>query len=422
MFSFSWLSLIFILLTTPLVYSLEDTSVLPTGVRAVIYKNGSVKDLGYKYSSGYELSGITERFSRKIDAKTLSTVNPEFESMIQLLDKEFPAYDIGSKLYLGELKVEGNPHVFYQAPAIAIGVNDKLTVAIGIPIVKYSLDFNVSHNGVNNVEYLKRALPDSHYDQNGEWVEFSSKLSKAYDELKQSKNIKNALDKIIKDKQYKPLGSRQQSIVGDIQIQSRYLFYNSLDWEVLYKMNLNLPTGPEDDPDDLLDFPLFHRSSIESGVVGKYAFENWSFIQSASYVWQLADKTEKRVPVSATDILPDPERKELLKRDLGDIFRYEVSASYKWSSALSFSAGLQYEWKQEDYYAGSRDYNYSLLSVASGTEAQKIQLASTFNTINAYMEKRFPVPFIVSYLFSDIYSGKNVEKQYLHEFSLTVLF
>lgn len=403
--------------------ALEDITLLPKGVRAFMYRQGQISEIGNKYSSNYQLGSIQYRISQRVDASLIKELNPEFEELVEVLNNEFPGYNLGDKVYLGDLIVEGSPKVNYSAPVIAYGVSDRYMMAIAVPIVKFSVNITARQEGMHNIEEIRNSLPSDYGDYRGQGETFSDRLEDAYTQLRDASSLTSQISKICSEKGLRCLGEYNQDIIGDIQWIHRYLLYKGNHWSLMYRAHVNLPTGPEDDPNNLIDLPLFHRSFVDSALVTQYRIGNWKFHNSFGYVFHKSDQVDKRVPSSASDILPGPERLETLNRKLGDVLKYEFNVAYDFKQKFGFAAGMQKEWKYSDSYSGSfLDRDYSLLSRDTGAELLKLKLAVSYNTINDFLQKKFPVPLSVSYNFSDIVSGKNVERQNLHELSFAVMF
>ena len=417
------LFLLISILSPKLVWALEDITLLPKGVRALMFRQGYMSEIGNKYSSNYQLGSIQYRTSRRIDAKMIKGLNPEFNELVDLVNKEFPGYDLGSKVYLGDLIIEGEPAVDYSAPVFAYGITDRYMMAIAVPIVRYNVNIRARHEGAHNIEQFRNSLPGSYDDFSGNQQVFSERLEEAYNQLRDASNLSRKLSEICASKNLRCLGKYSQDTIGDIQWIHRYLLHKGVHWSLMLRAHLNLPTGPEDDPNNMIDLPLFHRTYLDTALVTQYKIGKWSFHNSFGMVLQKEDRVKKRVPTSENDILPDEDQTEDLRRKVGDTLKYEFNLGYSFREKYAFAIGMQKEWKYRDQYNGSfPDRDYDLLARDSGAELLKLSLATSYNTIQDFLKKRFPIPLSLSYSYSDIVSGKNIERQNLHELSLAVMF
>lgn len=404
-------------------HALEDIALLPKGVRALMYRQGSITEIGNKYSSNYQLGSIQYRMSRRVDAKMIQQINGEFVELVKIMNKEFPDYNLGDKVYLGDLILEGEPSVDFKAPILAYGVTNSYTFAVAVPVVNFKAKISARHEGQHNIEQIKAAMPSNYSSYRGDASSFSARLEDAYRQLQDSANLTAKVADLCADKNLKCLGEEKQSSIGDIQLVNRFLIHEDPKWAWMYRAHINLPTGPEDDPNNLLDLPVFHRTFIDHAVVNRYSLGNFKFHNALGYVMQIPDRVNKRVPESENDILPDEERTENLQRKIGDSIKYEFNSFYQITPDLNLGAGFTKEWKAKDSYRGNyEDRNYSLLARNSSVESLKFQANVAYSTVDRFLRKQFPIPMTLSYSYSDLVSGKNVERQRTHEFNLAVMF
>jgi hypothetical protein len=404
-------------------FALEDISLLPKGVRAFMYRQGFISEIGSKYSSNYQLGSIQYRTSQRIDASMIRNLNPEFDELVQIMNNEFPGYELGSKVYLGDLIIDGSPKINYSAPVVAYGVSDRYMTALVFPIVDYNVHIKARHEGKHNIAEIRDAMPSEYEDYRGQSEEFSDRLEDAYRQLNDASNLSRKLREICESKNLRCLGKYQQHSLGDIQWVNRFLLHKGANWSSMIRAHVNLPTGPKDDPNNMIDLPLFGRTYVDTAFVSQYAIGNWKFHNSFGVVLQKPDRITKRVPKSEDDFLPGPEQEESVKRKVGDTLKYEFNFYYQFNDSFGIASGMQKEWKYRDSYSGSDpEKDYSLMSKDTGAELLRAQLSFSYSTINAFLKKEFAVPLSLSYNFSDIVSGKNVERQSLHELSFVLLF
>ena len=404
-------------------HALEDISLLPKGVRALMYRQGVISEIGNKYSSNYQLGSIQYRMSRRIDAKMIQQINEEFVELVKIMNNEFPDYNLGDKVYLGDLILDGDPRIDFKAPILAYGVTNSYTLAVAVPIVDFQAKISARHTGQYNIEQIKAAMPSTYSSYRGDSYNFSARLEDAYRQLQDSANLTAKVSELCRDKNLKCLGEERESSIGDIQLVNRFLLYEDPKWAFMYRAHINLPTGPEDDPNNLLDLPVFHRTFIDHAFVSRYTYKDFKFHNALAYVMQVPDRVNKRVPESENDILPDEDRTENLQRKIGDSLKYEFNSFYQINPDLSLGAGFTKEWKSKDSYRGSyEDRNYSLLSRNTSVESLKFQGTLSYSTVDRFLRKKFPIPLSLSYSYSDLVSGKNVERQLTHELNLAVMF
>jgi hypothetical protein len=395
--------------------AIEDTSVLPKGIRSVLWKQGLVGSLTDRFGSDSNLYSLDGRLTKSFDANQILNFHPRAPELVSALnDRLLKGYGLGDKIQLGQLEFNGEAELQYMAPVMAYGITEKWTVAVAVPFAKIDADIQVTHGGVNNSKQIHDALSSK--------GNLDAEADSTFKTL-MNLDLRQEFQNYLANKQYKPLVADKDWQLGDVQIISKYKYYESPNWILLNKMVFNLPTGTEDDPSHFLDIPIFHRSFVEFTQVQDYIVNKNLAIGSAiSYIWNIQDKIDKRVPVSANDYLPDISRLENVDRDIGDALRWELNAKYAFNSNFSLIGAYIGNYKAKDYYKGDRPYNYSLLDRDTETYFHRYEVQFGYSSVDDFLNKRAMIPFAVSYRYADLLAGKNIERQDSHELTLMVFF
>lgn len=389
--------------------AMDSVSVLPRGIRSPSFRFGVIGSLDQKYSSDGNLMYLEDLNAVEFDAKALVKVQPRVQQLVDLLN-QFGRQELGNKLSMGVLRPHIEPEVRYFAPLFAYGLTNKVTVALGLPIVTYKNHIGLTQYGSNINEIYNQV------------ANLSSTLDDAFRQL--TRSLVSSVNDELSSKGYKPLVDRNETFIGDLQIASIYRFYDSLDWSVGLKTFLSLPTGPKDDPDDLADVGAFGETSIEPQIISVYhATKSWDLAAKASYRWTAPDRLVQRVPVNAEDSLPGLDRKENVYRDTGDVVSLGSSTTVKFDRRFSSAVGYEFEHRIEDSYSGNnRGWDYSLLSRGSEMERHRVRFALDYSTVEAYAAKESAIPFVISYEFSDIVKGYNTERRTINELWMMMFF
>jgi hypothetical protein len=135
----------------------------------------------------------------------------------------------------------------------------------------------------------------------------------------------------------------------------------------------------------------------------------------------LPDKEKKRVPSSVD--LPITLNKEKIDRNLGDIIELEAMGNYNFTSYLS--GGLKYRFtkKFKDKVDGDMGFAYSSLEDETNLKGHMAFAFLGFNTIQMYLDKKFPIPIGAKLEYRNRFAGKNnvTKSQYL-SLTLNVFF
>ncbi|MEQ1877281.1 MAG: hypothetical protein ABL958_11580 [Bdellovibrionia bacterium] len=371
---------------------------LPKSVNHPSIRFGVITGFGDKYHSNGLLSSVGENYTRTFDSATLTAAFPEARALVASLN-QFGSLRLGDQLNLGTLNIEAEPKVRYEAGVFARGISKNFTLAGVFPVVHYEVNAQVNQTG-GNVREILASLP----------ADLRAQVSNLPLDLVAGFHSRMATGG------YSSFGTRSETFFGDAQLLGFYRYHESAYWSGVVKTTLTLPTGPKDNPDDLLDLPFFGQTSV--GVHFLQDLHPWKNLVLGAYAGhtvKVPDRIVRRVPRDEADIIPDSTRKEELVRDLGDVTTGGVNSRYLLGESFEVGLGLEFGFKAADHYSGSNGWNYGLVGKDSYSEWQKLQAGVEFSTTNSYLKKSFPIPFAIAYEYGDIISGINVERQISHE-------
>jgi hypothetical protein len=191
-----------------------------------------------------------------------------------------------------------------------------------------------------------------------------------------------------------------------------------------YLLNqLTLPTGPKDDPDDLVDLNIFGKTNFQTMLFTNYNFVRWMELGvGIGYTWGITDDIVKRVPRSEDDALPPESTKETLDKDPGDAVNVQFASNFITSDYIHFGFGYEWNDKKADKYTGHRNLRYDLLEKDSNTKSEVAKFKLTYSTLNGFLQGTEKIPYSVVYAFADTVRGENIEREMTHELLLKFYF
>lgn len=383
-----------------------NTSFLPEGIYSPAIRYGNISGLDQRYNEKGSLVSLTDVNAIEFDAKTLSKFNSQAQNLITSLNR-FGAFKMGDALNLGVLEIHSSPQIEYTAPILAKGITSRWTLALGLPVIHYKNQVQLSQS-FSNINYYKQ--------------EFSG-LSKDLDTALET-NLGESTQQVLQDKGYRRLENRDSQFLGDIQLVSLYKLYDRADWTLILQSTLTLPTGPTYDPDDLLALNnTFHKTSLENAIaLAKWVTPSWKLIPYVSLKYTLPEKINVRVPEDEDDILPNQDTTEAVTRKDG--MAYELGLQNAVDISDSFQVSLDYRigTKDTDRFSGDLKSRYDLLEKDTLTRWQKTALEFTYSTVKSYFRSSSAIPFIASINFFDTIAGANTERRFGQEISFTLFF
>ncbi len=370
--------------------------VLPQGVIFYQYLYRHLTSPAYKYDETGTRKPIGEMFSRVLSGPEL--LNGNGGSLMQTLAQEIKKYDgadngpnsLSNKLYLGTITGDIKGKMTGQGIGFGIGITDHLSIFVGVPIVSVSVDANLVYNGEgNNAAQIKEELGDIAFDE-------------LKDGLNQAAGLNQAkIEEQIASYEYAPLGKWQKSGIGHVVTGVRMGWIRELSraWSYGFgpAVSLTFPTGYKKNPDILQDVgfgePYY---SLGTNIDQKFSLlKRFHVGVHTGYVLNLSNSIERRVPEGAEQLVP-ASRKSAVKITPGD--DTDVALSLKFTVPF-FEIGIRSGIKRHynDTYNGSLDGNYRTLGKGSDKEVFYNHLSLSFETLSAFMAKKFSFPFLLTF-------------------------
>ncbi len=392
---------------TPESKAFNAPDILPESVRLVAIRQGLVTEIDQKFSPNGRLQSLSQLSRISFDFERLSGIQPEILRLEGILNS-FGNFGIGSQIHLGEIEIGLDPTIGYTVPTFGYGITKNWTLGIGLPVVNYQNSVNLRQTP-GNVDQLQRLYRG-----------FDTELDSALDELEV--DIRQEFLSYLEERRFKPIRNVDETFLGDIQIAGLYGFSVEPFILGLATTTLTLPTGPKDDPDDILDLGLFGETSIEQEVLLSFdAGFGISVRGGAAYRYMIEDSLEVRVPKDLNDELPGFDQKETLSRKLGDTTRFLSSIHKKFLEFFEVGFGYEYVSKSKDSFSVS-GISKNALELNTSYVKHVAKAGINFNSTDYYLRTKKLIPMFVEYRVSDVFKGVNTNRQLVHELMMQIYF
>jgi hypothetical protein len=386
-------------------HALSSTSVLPVGINSPSFRYGIVDGISEKYTENGALMNLGDYKSVLFDAAHLAKFNKDAQKLIDALNR-FGAQGAGNDFNLGVLRIDTKPQVKYFAPVFAHGFTEKWTLGVGIPMITYKNEISMAQQ-FSNIEYYRR-----------QYSGLSAELDSAL-----NTDLRQATKDTLKSKGYRALDNRDESFLGDVQVVSLYQFFTNPTQALTYSAQVNTPTGPQYDPDDLAAMNIFGRTYVTNTMYFSQRLgSRWTVVPMASWLINVPDHIDARVPTDEDDTLPDESSKQNVERQIGNTIAAGGNLFYEVMDGWTLGTGYEYAIKARDQYRGNGTGRYDLLSQNSESRAQRVKGEIAYSSVNSYFNKTALIPVMVSFEISDTIAGLNVERQTTQELNLMMFF
>jgi hypothetical protein len=384
-----------------------NARVLPKGVRNLNYKGLFVE--------------ADEKFNRHGDKRVLGDPLNSGMTFGSMIDGQYSAQDKASleaKMIeigrnrsdaFGQTTGQVNATASVSVPIIAMGITEKTTAAIVIPIVRTSI--NVSTGVLQTNAALYNEFRDSISVSQGALAEFDRKTA-------------DPINSSLEEYGYDKLENINDTRLGDIRLVLKHQLTQTDKNRFAVSFSANLPTGQQADPNKVIDIQAGDgQTDVGIGFAHDYRITPaLDFTTNVEYMAQLGDSETKRIPYSFTTRL-SPDVDDNVDRDLGDIMHVQFALQFA-KNGLNAAAGYSLQYKARDEYTGTKyaAERYDWLGRETQQRMQAFQASLGYDTITLFKQEKFPAPLRAALTYIAPFEGKNVTSNPTTTFDLSLFF
>lgn len=394
-------------------FELESAAVLPKGVG-----NPRLKNLWMGIDARYSDAGVAEPLGQKLNKRL------GWGDVLDGADNDAQRAEIRGVLQAYGIDEDGggpgatsgvvNTFATVRVPVLAYGINERLTVAVAVPIVNVdvSVDKGFLRSGIGAQFVAGAAKCDPAQTAAG-----TADPAACPDPAKgaeAAEKLNNGIDRKLRQLGYRPMESERIAGVGDIKAVLKYSLAKSERDELAMKTEFTLPTGRGPDADRALDVPTGDGQwDVGAGLVYDRRLTavsrdlRWNI--HGTYVAQLADRLERRLPTSATDSLSAD--KELMNRDLGDQISTGTALAYTLPAVgVTLGGGYGYQRQFATAFSGTtyaRERYDWLEAEVPAQELHSVYASAGFSTVDWYQGGKFFYPLQANLTYSRPFAGRN---------------
>ncbi len=376
-------------------FFLDSAQVLPSGIRNPRFSNVYVAS-DTRFGGGGQFEPLGAPLNRVIHwTDVLDAQKTATEKSIVLSTIKDTGLDVngGPGNSTGAVNVVAN----VQVPVLAIGLSERLTLAVAVPVMNISVS------------------ADSGFSRSAEgqkWVEHVSNLS-VDDGNNAARQLNNAVNEKVSRLGYQPIQSKSISNIGDIQVIGKYVVHQDpLNlWSL--KTTLVLPTGIAPNSNAALDIPTGDgRVQIgETVLYDRILAPDLRWNAFGGILALLSNQMDRRIPISDTDSLSSDQ--ETLTRETGAVASLGTSVSYFFPAlGIMTGAGYHFQFQTQTHFSGGTLYSsqrYAELDALFPSQTlHSVVVMAGFSTIEWFKNKKFFYPLQANLVYSHPIFGRNV--------------
>lgn len=380
----------------PPALALEDTKIMPVGIRRV-----SLRTLGTVINKKTDADGVKQDLSKPLE-KDL-TFNDVLKSEKDPLKKQLST---GFLLYekfnltdsVGDFKADLSGRVTVFAPIVTYGLTSKVTIAAAMPIYNMAMTPSVAFNANALGSRFLSTLANSYNNQTEAARDAGGKINDAVGQL----------NKKLSDNGYRPIANWKVAGLGDLQVLSKIQVLDARFVKSAVTAGAVAPTGRVGDPDNLIDKGFGDGQwDLFAGLAGDEPIGATGFFvnQYVKYTAQLPGKKTVRL---ITEDEPIEVPKGSVHFKLGD--KLETGASLQYANATSgIGGGIGYNYynKWKDLY---RNAGISKVTLEKNTFEcmHQAEFELSYSSVPAFLRKEIVLPFETKLNYKRHLASKNM--------------
>lgn len=394
-------------LCTSVSASAQVWKTLPKGVRILGYRNVTTSKIGSNFNQFGSQAALGPQF--RIDA---GTINNMVGNAIAPGDMNQDAYN---QLLVGEYKVDAEAQLNVHGLGFGYGLTDK--VMLYVQGTYYDARVNAK---------IKRTKGNNYKETGGTLIGGNGGL---VDETL-GNNIGNLPDitegviqsAITNEYNYKPIGNWHGKGYGDMETG---LMINAIDkgvWGLMIYPGLVLPTGRQDDPNNLQDIAFGDGQLDVFGEVatGYLLNDKVSFGTVMRYTYQNPTDKKLRIPDDADLTISAKTGNFNVK--YGDRFDFMLNSTLKVNNWVSFTPVYRYMYQLPSKYVSDFSKANEIYMTNSDKQEHVMQLTTTLSSIQPFLNKEFLLPAQINVNVLKTVAGKNVPAASRFEVEFRMLF
>lgn len=408
-----WLACLGILIIPSLssqpILAFENTKVLPAGVR-----NVNVRTLYTQSSTKTDRHGNVEPLAEPLwrPLRLSNVIAGETGLKRTQLEGLMIQQGWSEDTSLGDFHAQLNAQINVWAPIFAIGLTDRFTLAVAVPVYNSSTDIKAGFTTNAGGDALVAALNDP-------------MMSNTQSAIEAAENFENAVARLndrLLENNYSTLDRWNSTGLGDITVVGKLLAYDGDFFKAATSLGFVAPTGEASNPNILTDIPFgdgqwdfFGQLTFDQALFPGITLNEWvKYTYQApgrrNVRWKTYDETVEAPNVNTQFKLGD-------KLEAGTSLQFEQS-----STGLIAGLGLQYLRKYSDRYEVDLPLVKQELQRDTDQNALYWQARIGYSSLPAFQRNEFAVPLIASIEYRKQYESRNSPRTDFTQIDIGIFF
>lgn len=394
----------------PILASYYET--LPKGVRMAVFRKVQTDKIGSAFDRQQREQDYFFRVN--LDATSIEDADATLKSLFnQVKGISQQAYE---ELTFGEYQAKGEAQVDVNGYGLAWGLTNRTTVFGIFPYYNAKVNLDIKRTRGNNYKAVADRLA-AQGDNTA--AQILAQVAPSLPDI--NEGVVQSI--VVNYLGYQPLGSWQGEGFADVELG---VLHRLTDWTysgLAISGGVVLPTGREDDPDNLVDFGFGDGQTdlfLEFGGGVTIPDTSWGFDSWARFTYQFEHDRVMRIPSSPD--YPYGSESAVFRESLGNIYDWTSQISYQATRWLGFSSRYMYTYQEAASYESEYTLANEIKAIDTERTAQTVRGTMHFSTVPLYKSGDFFLPFDCNLSAQTIISGMNQPKFSRYDLELRFYF
>lgn len=403
--------------------SAETAQVLPQGRSRFSLVYGQTEGVSQEFNDQSQREAVVQPYEVQLNSAEIAKAKPQFAQIVDGLNnlgcpnhclyydpskRNDPNHGVsenanggmklGDAFSRGYLALDAQATMQEYATSYQYGLTKHLTIGFMVPVKKMQVGGAASINGLNQASDIAKQVSNP-------------ALGHINDAMKlvANGNLQTIKD-ILTTQGYSDATSWSKSGIGDVIFGGRYNYAQTPHDRFLssFQAGVAAPTGSVKDPSQPLsqDFGTGAWYGEVANIMN-YNPYHWLTISNGTHYGRFLP-SHRQMRTDPDSFLPDASTQEDVTVRQGDKYSTNVGLDFHVTDALTFSGAYEFDWQKLTTYQGSKNIDYTYLSMDTNSFEEVAQAGLAFTTIPSFLRSEFPVPMGVQVNFYVPTSGRNV--------------
>jgi|GEM_PF-1277046 len=386
------------------VHAIVTTDVLPKGVRAGAFVWGRSGNVNSSYDNSGELISVAQPLNRSVTLDDLASAEPQLGVLENILNG-MSAEQLGSNLFMSNFYSNINVMEQRFVTGLLWGVTDRVSLGMIVPIVNRATRVSFEAQTVNNAQAIKERL--GNLPVVGEGLQEFMDAGINTDLFVEEVFIKNG---------YQAPKSQEFTSLGDIELETRYRYYQSERLNMAVRGTVKLPTASHKaDLTNVTDQDVGEGVvSLKLGAIQSFTILPYklSFHGGIFGTYRMPGDKTVALPRDSNEPLADlndPYQIETVRKYLGPSMNADVGLMLDfWKGGVSLMGSYQYILRGENRYVGNRNLDYGRLEEGSGGYEHGMEFSFELSSVPLFLDNKALAPAKLTFSWYQPLAGKNV--------------